>query len=82
MLVSTYSALMKVYAYCDLHGKAGDLYDELLEQGLEPDAITIITCIMKSVQGYMLRIRAAGRDKDVDGAFADLTDQSGLIVRL
>jgi len=91
MMVSTYSALMKVYAYCGLHGKACDLYDELLERGLEPDAVTN-TCLMRfaleagrkdllaklsekdpqSIQGYMLRIRSAGREKDVDGAFAVL----------
>jgi len=91
MIVSTYSALMKVYAFCGLHGKACDLFDELLERGLEPDAVTT-SCLMrfaleagrtelltklsqkdpKSVQGYMLRIRSAGRSKDVDGAFAVL----------
>jgi len=91
MMTSTYSALMKVYAFCGLHGKACDLYDELLEKGLVPDAVTT-TCLMRfameagrtellaklsekepsSVQGYMLRIRSAGRNKDVDGAFAVL----------
>lgn len=93
MTVSTYSALMKVYAFCGLHGKACDLYDELLMRGLEPDAVTT-TCLMRfameagrkellaqlcekdphSIQGYMLRIRSAGREKDVDKAFAVLDD--------
>jgi len=91
MIVSTYSALMKVYAFCGLHGKACDLYDELLECGLQPDGVTT-SCLMRfaleagrtellsklsekdpsSIQGYMLRIRSAGRNKDVDGAFAIL----------
>lgn len=91
MLVSTYGALMKVYARCGLFGKACDLYPEILEVGLEPDSV-IIVCLMRfaveagrndllaklsakephSLQGYMLRIRAAGREKDVEGAFAVL----------
>merc|ERR1719464_580276 len=91
MTVSTYSALMKVYAFCGLYDRACDLYGELLEQGLEPDTV-VTTCVMRfaveagrkellsqliqkeprSLQGCMLQIRAAGREKDVDGAFAIL----------
>lgn len=91
MVVSTYSALMKVYAFCGLYGKACDLYDEILQSGLVPDQVTT-TCLMRfaveagrhdlleklsekepqCLQGYMLRIRAAGRAKNVDGAFAIL----------
>merc|ERR1719330_2054161 len=39
MTVSTYSALMKVYAFCSLYDKACDLYGELLDQALEPSGL-------------------------------------------
>lgn len=37
--VSMYSALMKVYAYCGLYGRACDLYTEIKERDLKPDAV-------------------------------------------
>ena len=41
-----YSALMKVYATGLQYAKACDLYDELIEDGLEPDAV-MSGCLMK-----------------------------------
>ena len=38
MSVCTYSALMKVYANAGMIEKACDLYDDMVEDGLEPDA--------------------------------------------
>merc|ERR1719323_851352 len=84
--------MMKVYAYCGMHDKACDLYDLILEDGLEPDSM-MYGCLMKfavecgrtdlsrelserapslDIQNYMSLIRAAGRDRDVDRAFAVL----------
>jgi len=92
MSIAVYSALMKVYAYCGMYGKACDLYDRILEDGLQPDAM-MYGCLMKfavecgrtslshrlseiapslDIQNYMSLIRAAGRDKDMERAFAVL----------
>jgi len=92
MTIALYSALMKVYAYCGMYDKACDLYDQLREDGLEPDSM-MYGCLMKfavecgrtdlsrdlsekapslDIQNYMSLIRAAGRDNDVDRAFAVL----------
>jgi pentatricopeptide repeat protein len=46
MSIAVYSALMKVYAYCDMYDKACDLYAQLKEQGLEPDSM-MYGCLMK-----------------------------------
>lgn len=46
MSIAVYSALMKVYAYCGLYDKACNLYDQIREDGLEPDA-TMYGCLMK-----------------------------------
>lgn len=46
MTVTVYGALMRVYAYCGLHGKACDLYDQLRADGLQPDAI-MYGCLLK-----------------------------------
>merc|ERR1719277_771136 len=46
MTIAMYSALMKVYAYCDMYGKACDLYDRIREDGLQPDAM-MCGCLMK-----------------------------------
>lgn len=46
MTVTVYSALMKVYAYCDLHGRACDLYGEIVERGLEPDDL-MYGCLLR-----------------------------------
>jgi len=46
MTVTLYSALMKVYAYCNLYGKACDLYKLLRADGLEPDAV-MYGCLLK-----------------------------------
>lgn len=46
MTVTLYSALMKVYAYCGLYGKACDLYKLLRADGLEPDAV-MYGCLLK-----------------------------------
>eukprot|EP00933_Yihiella_yeosuensis_P062601 TRINITY_DN65590_c0_g1_i1.p1 TRINITY_DN65590_c0_g1~~TRINITY_DN65590_c0_g1_i1.p1 ORF type:complete len:1016 (-),score=200.81 TRINITY_DN65590_c0_g1_i1:136-3183(-) len=46
MTISIYSALMKVYAFCGLYEKACDLYDQILEDGLQPDAM-MYGCLMK-----------------------------------
>lgn len=92
MSIAVYSALMKVYAYCGMYDRACDLYESILEEGLEPDAM-MYGCLMKfavecgrtdlsrrlsemapslDIQNYMSLIRAAGRDRDVDHAFAVL----------
>ena len=39
MTIARYSALMKVYAYCDMYGKACDLYECIHQHGLQPDGI-------------------------------------------
>mmetsp|Transcript_162355 Transcript_162355/g.311713 ORF Transcript_162355/g.311713 Transcript_162355/m.311713 type:complete len:1014 (+) Transcript_162355:137-3178(+) len=46
MTISVYSALMKVYAYSGKYSKACDLYDEIIAQGMEPDAM-MYGCLMK-----------------------------------
>ncbi|CAK0803472.1 unnamed protein product, partial [Prorocentrum cordatum] len=46
MTIALYSALMKVYAYCGMYDKACDLYDQLREDGLEPDSM-MYGCLMK-----------------------------------
>lgn len=46
MTIALYSALMKVYAYCGLYDKACNLYDQIREDGLEPDAL-MYGCLMK-----------------------------------
>lgn len=92
MSLPSYSALMKVYAYCGLYDKACDLYSQLRAEGLEPDSM-MYGCLMKfsvecgrtelsrelfekspslDIQNYMSLIRAAGRDKDVNRAYAVL----------
>jgi len=37
MSVAMYSVLMKVYASCGFHGRACDLYQDMLHRGIEPD---------------------------------------------
>lgn len=92
MSIVVYSALMKVYAYSGLYDKACDLYDQIIADGLVPDAM-MYGCLMKfaaecgrtelsrqlaeksptlDIQNYMSLIRAAGRDRDADRAFAVL----------
>jgi pentatricopeptide repeat protein len=92
MTIASYSALMKVYAYCGMYDKACDLYEQIRAEGLEPDSV-MYGCLMKfsvecgrtelsrecfdksptvDIQNYMSLIRAAGRDKDADRAFAVL----------
>lgn len=46
MTLAMYSALMKVYAFCNMYGKACDLYDMLTSEGLEPDAM-MCGCLMR-----------------------------------
>jgi len=46
MSIAMYSALMKVYAFCDMYGKACDLYTDIRNDGLEPDAM-MYGCLMK-----------------------------------
>lgn len=46
MTIAVYSALMKVYAYCGMYDKACSLYDQIREDGLEPDAM-MYGCLMK-----------------------------------
>jgi len=46
MSIAMYSALMKVYAFCDMYGKACDLYTDIRNDGLEPDAM-MCGCLMK-----------------------------------
>lgn len=46
MTITLYSALMKVYAYCNMYDKACDLYQCIREDGLEPDAM-MCGCLMK-----------------------------------
>jgi pentatricopeptide repeat protein len=98
--IAVYSALMKVYAYSNMYDKACNLYEQILADGIEPDAM-MYGCLMKfavecgrtdlsrtlaekapslDIQNYMSLIRAAGRDGDVDTAFAVLEKlkQSGL----
>ncbi|CEM21771.1 unnamed protein product [Vitrella brassicaformis CCMP3155] len=46
MSLAVYSALMKVYAYAGSYGRACDLYESVLADGLEPDA-TMLGCLQK-----------------------------------
>lgn len=46
MTMAAYSALMKVYAYAGLYGKACDLYDQIVAEGMEPDSM-MYGCLMK-----------------------------------
>jgi len=46
MTISMYSALMKVYAYCGLYEKACNLYYQVRDDGLEPDAM-MYGCLMR-----------------------------------
>mmetsp|Transcript_81527 Transcript_81527/g.149165 ORF Transcript_81527/g.149165 Transcript_81527/m.149165 type:complete len:1018 (-) Transcript_81527:339-3392(-) len=46
MTLAVYSALMKVYAYAGMYDKACDLYEQIIAQGLEPDAM-MYGCLMK-----------------------------------
>lgn len=46
MSIAVYSGLMKVYAYSGMYGKACDLYEQILADGLTPD-ITMYGCLMK-----------------------------------
>eukprot|EP00928_Gymnodinium_smaydae_P086946 TRINITY_DN7132_c0_g2_i1.p1 TRINITY_DN7132_c0_g2~~TRINITY_DN7132_c0_g2_i1.p1 ORF type:complete len:1109 (-),score=316.76 TRINITY_DN7132_c0_g2_i1:71-3229(-) len=44
--VNLYSALMKVYAFCGNYDDACDLYQQLIDDGLEPDQM-MYNCLMK-----------------------------------
>mmetsp|Transcript_44399 Transcript_44399/g.128480 ORF Transcript_44399/g.128480 Transcript_44399/m.128480 type:complete len:1076 (-) Transcript_44399:33-3260(-) len=44
--IQLYSAFMKVYAYSGMYDQACDLYDQIREDGLEPDAM-MYGCLMK-----------------------------------
>jgi len=46
MTIAMYSTLMKVYAFCNMYGKACDLYELLRQDGLQPDAM-MCGCLMK-----------------------------------
>mmetsp|Transcript_12858 Transcript_12858/g.23021 ORF Transcript_12858/g.23021 Transcript_12858/m.23021 type:complete len:1016 (-) Transcript_12858:59-3106(-) len=46
MTIATYSALMKVYAFCGMYDKACYLYDRIREDGLVPDQL-MYGCLMK-----------------------------------
>jgi pentatricopeptide repeat protein len=46
MSIASYSALMKVYAYCGMYDKACDLYAQIRDEGLEPDSM-MYGCLMK-----------------------------------
>jgi len=102
MTISIYSALMKVYAYCGMYDKACDLYDNIRQDGLEPDSM-MYGCLMKfsvecgrtqlsqelsekapslDIQNFMSLIRAAGRDRDIDRAYAVLQRMRDLKVAL
>ena len=90
--IADYSALLKVYAYSGMYDRACDLHANILEAGLEPDAM-MCGCLVKfavkcgrtvlsrefsekapclEIRNYMSLIRAAGRDKDIGKAYADL----------
>lgn len=44
--LAVHSALMKVYAFCGMYDKACDIYQAILDDGLEPDAV-MYGCLMK-----------------------------------
>jgi pentatricopeptide repeat protein len=46
MTIIVYSALMKVYSYCNMYSKACDLYEQLVAEGFEPDSM-MYGCLMK-----------------------------------
>jgi len=46
MTIIVYSALMKVYSYCNMYSKACDLYEQLIAEGFEPDSM-MYGCLMK-----------------------------------
>mmetsp|Transcript_123506 Transcript_123506/g.360675 ORF Transcript_123506/g.360675 Transcript_123506/m.360675 type:complete len:1028 (-) Transcript_123506:55-3138(-) len=46
MTIAIYSALMKVYAYCNMYDRACGLYDQIRADGLEPDSM-MYGCLMK-----------------------------------
>ena len=46
MSIAVYSGLMKVYAYSGMYSKACDLYDQIRQDGLEPDTM-MYGCLMK-----------------------------------
>mmetsp|Transcript_106338 Transcript_106338/g.167908 ORF Transcript_106338/g.167908 Transcript_106338/m.167908 type:complete len:1010 (+) Transcript_106338:54-3083(+) len=46
MTLPAYSALMKVYSYCNMYSKACDLYEQLIAEGFEPDSM-MYGCLMK-----------------------------------
>jgi pentatricopeptide repeat protein len=102
MNIMAYSALMKVYSYCNMYDEACDLYEQIREAGLEPDSM-MYGCLMKfsaecgrteltrelstkvsglDIQHHMSLIRAAGRDKDVNKAFAIFDKLKGTGVHL
>jgi pentatricopeptide repeat protein len=46
MTIIAYSALMKVYSYCNMYSEACDLYEQLTSEGYEPDSM-MYGCLMK-----------------------------------
>jgi len=46
MSITVYSALMKVYAFAGMYDRACDLYDQMVAQDIEPDAM-MYGCLMK-----------------------------------
>ena len=46
MTLASYSALMKVYAYCGLHDRAFDLYPQLFKEGFAPDPV-MYRCLIR-----------------------------------
>lgn len=44
--LAVHSAMMKVYAFCGMYDKACDVYQDILDDGLEPDAV-MYGCLMK-----------------------------------
>jgi len=51
MTLATYSALMNVYASCEMYQKACSLYDELLADNLKPDSVMYGCLIKFAVEG-------------------------------
>jgi pentatricopeptide repeat protein len=46
MSITVYSALMKVYSYCNMYNEACDLYEQIRADKLEPDTV-MYGCLMK-----------------------------------
>lgn len=46
MTLAIFKTLMKVYATCNLYGKACDLYEQVLAEGIEPDQV-MYGCLVK-----------------------------------